>query len=48
MKISGLAALAGAAALIAPAAVQEEDAIDTGGKIKIRALSESPAEGDAT
>ena len=48
MKITGLAALAGAVALIAPAAAQEEDAIDTGGKIEIGALSERPAEGDAT
>ena len=48
MKITGLVALAGTVALIAPTAVQAEDAIDIGGKIKVRAYSESPAEGDAT
>jgi len=48
MKITGLATLAGAVALIAPAAVQAQDAIDIGGKIKVRAYSESPGGGDAT
>ena len=48
MKITGLVVLAGAVALVAPAAVQAEGAIDIGGKIKVRAYSESPAEGDAT
>ena len=48
MRIKGLAALAGAVALIAPTAVQAEDAIDIGGKIKIRAYSESPSGGDTT
>ena len=47
MKITGLAALAGVVALIAPAAVQAAGAIDIGGTIKVRAYSESPAEGDA-
>lgn len=48
MKITGFVALTGAVALIAPAAVQAEDAIGIGGTIKVRAYSESPAEGDAT
>ena len=48
MRIAGLAALAGAVALIAPAAVQAENTIDIGGKIKIRAYSESPGGGDTT
>ena len=55
MKITGFVALAGAVALIAPAAVQAEDAIDIGGAaidisgtIKVRAYSESPSEGDTT
>ena len=48
MKITGPAALAGAMTLIVPAAVQAEDAIDIGGKIKVRAYSESPSDGDAT
>ncbi len=48
MKITGPVALAGAMTLIVPAAVQAEDAIDIGGKIKVRAYSESPSGGDAT
>lgn len=40
--------MAGAMTLIVPAAVQAEDAIDIGGKIKVRAYSESPSGGDAT
>ena len=43
MRITGLAALAGAVALIAPAAVQAENNFDIGGTIKIRAYSESPS-----
>lgn len=48
MRITGLAALAGAVALIAPAAVQAENTFDIGGTIKIRAYSESPSGGDTT
>ena len=48
MKITALVALAGTVALIAPAAVQADGAIDIGGKIKVRAYSESPSGGDAT